>query len=323
MAVCGGNRIVLLSALAALALAPVTASASGGGGGGGGGMPSVEAPQYNPAEEYRKGVDALKAGQFREADRYFDHVLEAAPRNVDVLYVSGLAKEGRGDFKGAVRTFEKALKIEPGRIPVRRELALSLAKLGETDKAQAELDTLKKSAAACGDTCAEAADLKSAIVTVQAALAPAAPASPAAPGTAAPGAAPGAVSLLLSDPASGDHSYVQAVRLINEGRYQDALVALGRAREVFGPHPDVLTYTGYTYRKLHQYDRAESYYRQALAIAPNHRGATEYYGEMMAERGDLVGARHMLVKLEALCNFACPEADDLRRWIDKSPAPQS
>jgi tetratricopeptide (TPR) repeat protein len=250
-------------------------------------------------------------------------VLEAAPRNVDVLYVSGLAKEGRGDFKGAVRTFEKALKIEPGRIPVRRELALSLAKLGETDKAQAELDTLKKSAAACGDTCAEAADLKSAIVTVQAALAPAAPASPAAPGTAAPGAAPGAVSLLLSDPASGDHSYVQAVRLINEGRYQDALVALGRAREVFGPHPDVLTYTGYTYRKLHQYDRAESYYRQALAIAPNHRGATEYYGELMAERGDLVGARHMLVKLEALCNFACPEADDLRRWIDKSPAPQS
>ena len=33
-------------------------------------------------------------------------------------------------------------------------------------------------------------------------------------------------SLLLADAASGDRDYVQAVRLINQGRYDDALVAL-------------------------------------------------------------------------------------------------
>ena len=57
---------------------------------------------------------------------------------------------------------------------------------------------------------------------------------------------------------------------------------------------DVLTYTGYTYRKLHQYDKAEAYYRQALAIAPNHVGATEYYGELMVVRGDMAGAETKL-----------------------------
>ena len=126
-------------------------------------------------------------------------------------------------------------------------------------------------------------------------------------------------SLLLGDPAHGDHAYVEAVRLINEGRYQDALTRLREASAVFGPHPDVLTYTGYAYRKLHQYDQAESYYRQALAVAPDHVGATEYYGELMVILGDLPGARHMLSRLETLCTFGCVEVEDLRRWIESPP----
>jgi len=68
-----------------------------------------------------------------------------------------------------------------------------------------------------------------------------------------------------------------------------------------------------------QYDRAETYYREALAIAPDHRGATEYYGELMVERGDLPGARRMLARLETLCSFGCVESEDLRRWIEKGP----
>ena len=87
------------------------------------------------------------------------------------------------------------------------------------------------------------------------------------------------------------------------------------AEKALGPHPDVLTYMGYTYRKLGQLDTAESYYKQALAIAPNHIGATEYYGELKVERGDIKGARQMLAKLDSICSFGCVEAEDLRRWI--------
>jgi tetratricopeptide (TPR) repeat protein len=305
-----GARILAAASVLAL-LAPVCAWASGGGGMGGGmgGMsaPAPQQPMYDPVEEYRNGIGDLQAGKFKDAQRDFDHVLDAAPRNADALFMMGMAKSGGGDLKGAARFYEKALKVDNGQIRAMRELAITDAKLGQADKAQAQLTTLKAKAATCADACPEAADLKAAIGAVEAAMTPdtAASMKPA--------------SLLLGDPAHGDQSYVKAVRLINEGRYQDALVALREASAVFGPHPDVLTYTGYTYRKLHQYDQAEFYYKQALAIAPNHVGATEYYGELMVVRGDVDGARHMLSKLENICTFGCVEVEDLRRWIENPP----
>jgi tetratricopeptide (TPR) repeat protein len=295
-------------ASAALA-APLAAWASGGGMGGGGGfnMPSAQAPQYDPVEEYQNGVAALQAGKFRDAERNFDHVLDVAPRNADALFMMGMAKTGKGDLKGAARSYEKALKVDPKQIRAERELAITDAKMGQGDKAQAQLADLKARAATCGDACAESADLKAAIGAVESAMTPTA------------GASVKPASLIFGDPAHGDQSYVQAVRLINDGRYQDALVALREAAAVFGPHPDVLTYTGYTYRKLKQYDQAEAYYRQALAIAPNHVGATEYYGELMVVRGDIKGAKRMLAHLEDVCSFGCVEVEDLRRWIESPP----
>jgi Tfp pilus assembly protein PilF len=80
---------------------------------------------------------------------------------------------------------------------------------------------------------------------------------------------------------------------------------------------------GFANRKLGRFEIAEDYYRQALASAPQHRGATEYYGELMVERGDISGAQQMLARLEAQCSFGCAEADELRRWIDAKRAPAS
>jgi Tfp pilus assembly protein PilF len=111
------------------------------------------------------------------------------------------------------------------------------------------------------------------------------------------------------------------VGLINERRFDDALAALDTARAAFGPHPDVLTYQGYVWRQKGQLDRAELYYLQALAIAPDHRGATEYYGELKVERGDLAGAQALLVRLERICAYGCAEAEELRRWIDAGERP--
>ena len=176
--------------------------------------------------------------------------------------------------------------------------------LGDTDGAAKQLDVLKKRAATCADTCADAAELKAAVAAVEAVTkAPDKQSSIAPP------------SLLLADAQSGDRAYLDAVGLINQHHYAAAIKSLKVAESAFGPHPDVLTYIGFSYRKLGRYDTAESYYRQALAIAPDHRGATEYYGELKVERGDLAGARKMLAKLDSLCSFGCVEAEDLRRWI--------
>lgn len=302
---------LVAGAVLALVAAPQIAGASGGGGGGGGGAPSIEAPQYDPVVEYQNGIAALKGSDFKAAERDFEHVLEVAPKNADALSMMGLAKSGKGDLKGAQRYFERALKADPQQILARRELAVTLAKTGQADRAGAELATLKARADACAGACPDAADLKAAIDAVNAALTPSADATGKSP-----------ASLLLTDPAAGDRAYGTAVRLINLGRYEEAIAALKGAQAVFGPHPDVLTYIGYANRKLGRYDVAETYYRQALGVAPNHRGATEYYGELMVERGDLAGARRMLARLDTICSFGCAEAEDLRRWIDHGALPQ-
>ncbi|HEY1928508.1 MAG TPA: tetratricopeptide repeat protein [Caulobacteraceae bacterium] len=334
-------RAILATGATMLLFTPLSVAASGGGGMGGGMPsmpPSVSAPSYNPVVEYHRGVSDLRDGKFKEAERDFGNALSADPKNADTLYMLGVARAGHGDEKGAAKAYEKSLSIDPQQVPARREYAVTLAKMGQTDKAQAQLAMLQARAASCAGSCPQASELAAAVTTAQQAVAPpgapaaasaAAPAAATAPQTAAPaapsasapqtGTPPSAISLLLSDPAAGDGSYVDAVRLINLHRYHEALDALAKARAAFGPHPDVLTYTGYVWRKLGDYARAESYYREALAIAPKHVGATEYYGELMVERGDLAGARRMLARLEADCAFGCVESEDLRRWIDHGP----
>ena len=332
-------RASLAAGATILLLTPLSAAASGGGGMGGGMpmMPSVSAPTYDPAAEYQKGLAALKDGKFKDAERAFGNSLSADPKNADTLFMLGMARAGHGDEKGAVKAYDKSLSIDPQQVPARREYAVALAKLGQTDKAQAQLAMLQQKAASCAGSCPQAAELTAAVTAAQAAMTPASaasssvPAAATAPQSATPGApAPSAgtppnptppktLSLLLTDPASGDGSYVDAVRLINLHRYHDALASLAKARAAFGPHPDVLTYTGYAWRKLGDYARAEAYYREALAIAPTHVGATEYYGELMVERGDVAGARRMLARIEAVCTFGCVESEDLRRWIEHGP----
>ena len=309
-------RPFVLGVLAvATPLAAAWASGGGGGGLGGGGMPSATAPMYDAADEYRAGMAAYQAGKFKDAARSFDHATQAAPDEASGWRMLGLARSGADDTKGAARAFERALKIDPKAIDTRRDYALALNQLKMTDKASAQLATLQTRAAACNDSCPEAADLKAAISQVEAALKPDAAAPK-------PSAALAPAGELLSA-AAGDGAYVEAVSLINEHRYNDALAALDRAEAAFGPHPDILTYQGYVWRKLGRLDRAEHYYRAALAVAPGHRGASEYYGELKVIEGDIPGARALLATIERQCAFGCAEAEDLRRWIEHGGDPAS
>ncbi len=296
--------IAILAATILLGVSQVAIASGGGGGGGGMEMPSSSEPQYDPAVEYRDGVEALKAGSYAQAARNFAHVLAVTPKAANVHYLMGMAKAGGGDWKAAVKSYAKAVKFDDTMIVAHRELGVALAKTGEMDKAKAELEALKARDTACAGTCPQAADLKSAVAAVSLALG-----QPSAAVETRP-------SLLFADAKGGDSAYLAAVGLINEHRYAEAIAALKRAEAAFGAHPDVLTYLGFANRKLGQYDVAEGYYLAALHIAPNHRGATEYYGELKVERGDLAGARSMLAKLDGICGFGCAEADELRRWVD-------
>ena len=315
----GEARMRTLTAALAAALLAGTAGAAlaaGGGGGGMGSMPSMSAPSYDPSADYAHGVDALKAGQYQDAVRALQRVTRAVPSSIDAWRLLGQASSGAQDWKGARRAYERVVKLAPDDISGHAGLGLALARLKDP-KARGELDWLKAKGQACGGACADAEALKSGAASVEAAI-----------GSAS--AAPRANALASSDSqmifagaAAGDLAYSKAVGLINAHRYDEALAVLKQAQAVFGPHPDILTYQGYAWRKKGEWDRAEAYYRQALAIAPNHRGANEYYGELKVERGDMAGARKMLAKLDRVCAFGCAEAEELRLWIDRGGDPQA
>ncbi len=306
------GRIVSSTLVAILAMSNPLLAAGGGGGGGGGGFPSSSAPQYDPVAEYTKGTAALQAKDFKAAKAAFDHVLASAPRDANTNYLAGISRQGLNDWKGARKFLEKATKIDPNMTSAWRELGVTYVKLNDKPNAEATLATLQAKVTACGGICSTAAELKEAVDTVTTALS-GAPTASLAPDH----------SLVFASATAGDALYLDAVAQINERRYEDAIGTLKAAQASFGPHPDILTYLGFANRKLKRIDVAESYYLAALAVAPSHRGATEYYGELMVERGDLAGARLKLAALDTQCRFGCAEAEELRRWIAAGHSPHS
>lgn len=289
-----------------------TAWAMDRGGAAGSTPPSMSAPNFDPADEYRKGIDALKAEKYSDARASFRKVLDVSPNDAATNFLAGMADAGLNDLKSAQKHYEKAVKEDRKLIAAHQELAITYAKTGQRDKAQAELAALQKMDQDCAGTCKDSQKIKDAIAAVQAALG--------APASAMLQTSP---PLLFASAEGGDSAYLEAVGLINEGKYEKAIASLERAKASFGAHPDILTYLGFANRKLGRYDVAVSYYRQALAAAPTHKGATEYYGELMVERGNLAGAKAMLARLDALCTFGCAESDELRRWIAAKGKPAS
>ncbi|MDJ0643159.1 MAG: tetratricopeptide repeat protein [Erythrobacter sp.] len=296
----------VLSAIAACAVllgAGTTAYAAGGGGGGSSVSPSQSAPRYDPAEEYRKGVEALNQEQFDVAAKHFRRVTKVSRRDPNSHYLLGVSYMRGGDAKKARKPLEKAVKYAPDLLPAQRDLAIVYMQLERSDDANGVLAALKQKQTACGDTCQEKGSLDAIVTEVENAL------------NGAKLSRFGPADALLAKASVGDARYGEAIGFINEGKYELALISLKEAGIAFGPHPDILTYQGFANRKLSRFDRAERYYKRALDVAPDHLGALEYYGELKVERGDIAGAKSHLARLDELCTFGCYEAEELRNWI--------
>ncbi|MCA1661338.1 MAG: tetratricopeptide repeat protein [Novosphingobium sp.] len=228
----------LALALASLAAPPLLA-AGGGGGGGGTSMPSESARRYDPAAEYQKGAAAFQGGDFKAAATAFKRVTDVVPKHAPAQYLLGSSYLQLGEFKKAKKPLEMAVKHDATLVDAQRDLGIVYAKLGEAAKAEAQRGALAAMKTACAEPCAKSAQLDAAIAAVAAAIG-------GAPQALAPTRLPGA-------PAAADAAYVEAVGLINEGRYEAALAVLQGAMWDHGPHPDLLTYAGFANRKLQRY----------------------------------------------------------------------
>ena len=72
---------------------------------------------------------------------------------------------------------------------------------------------------------------------------------------------------------------------------------------------------GYGGRTQPDLVNAKKYCQAGLTKDPQHRGALEYYGELLLIKNDLAGAENMLVRLDKACFFGCEEYDDLKKII--------
>lgn len=297
-----------LAALALCALLATTGAAfaagSGGGMGGSSSSSAPSGPSINPAEEYRLGIAALQAENWSEAASHFRAVLRVAPNDTNTNYVYGFALLRNDDARAARRPLERAARDEnaPGDVWV--QLTRVYLAIDDREKANEQVDAVTARLDACGASCSEArrTELTAARTQIEQLLAAATSAAPTT-GWAPPGEG------------EGRAAYAEAVALINQERYADALDALARAREAIGPHADIFNYMGFANRKLGNYETAQSYYGQALLIDPRHLGATEYLGELYLELGRIEDARHQLAQLDRLCPYSCPEREELARWL--------
>jgi len=74
---------------------------------------------------------------------------------------------------------------------------------------------------------------------------------------------------------------------------------------------------GYSLRKKNPpaLTESEKYYQAALEIDPKHKGALEYYGELLLMKNDLSGAESLLMQLDKVCASGCEEYRDLKKSI--------
>lgn len=296
------RALIIAAAVAALVAMPAVAANGGGSGGGGG--PSASGSGVDPAKRYAQGVDLLKAGNYKQAEKAFDDVLDVAAKDANTNYMMSLAQIGQNDFNNARKYLRNAVKYDGNMALARGWLGAVEARLGDKGKAEEQKTALVDLQTKCAGACAENAQIDGAIARIDAALA-----DPNAPMTLS-----GEMTRFASWK-DGNVAYLAAYALINEGRYEDGLAALRSAGLALGPHPDVLTYQGFANRKLHKYDVAVSYYSAALKLQPDHRGANEYLGEYFVETKQMDKAKAQLATLDRICKFGCEEAEELRRWI--------
>lgn len=90
----------------------------------------------------------------------------------------------------------------------------------------------------------------------------------------------------------------EAVReLAYAGRYEDAQAVLAAMPDQRDDR--VLTYWGFTNRKLGNIEAAQIFYMDAISSNPDNLLARSYMGQGMVESGDIEGARLQLAEIEA------------------------
>lgn len=105
-----------------------------------------------------------------------------------------------------------------------------------------------------------------------------------------------------------DELFYAGYWLARTGDFKLAVHYLSQSRS---EDPRILTYLGYSLRKLGQTERAMAYYTRALAASPDYTVARAYMGEAFLEQGAREKAAEQLAEIEKRCGTHCAEHKEL------------
>jgi tetratricopeptide (TPR) repeat protein len=301
------TALAAAASLVALAAPFALAAPSGGGGMGSSGTPSQ---REDPQAAYQAGVNALNAQDYREAIRQFRTARRALPNNGVINFALGMAFNGAGETDDARESFERATRDSAAPAGARLQLGLIYIQQGDREAATAQQTALAEMITACDATCGDTRRAQLQAAHDQLGQALAAPETPAAD--------PATTGWNFPSVEEGRAAYAEAVGLINQERFAEALAALERTEAAVGPHADISNYMGFASRKLGRFDDALGYYSEALTLDPAHLGATEYLGELYIQMGDLGRAHTQLARLDDLCAYGCAQREELARWLGQA-----
>jgi len=264
----------------------------------------------DPQAAYQAGVTALNAHDYSEAIRQFRTARRALPNNGVINFALGMAYSGAGETDDARESFERATRDNTAPAATRLQLGMIYLQQGDREAAQEQQAALAQMISACDATCGDTRRAQLQTAHDQLGQAMAAPQAPAAD--------PATTGWNFPSTEEGRAAYAEAVGLINQERFADALDALARTETAVGPHADIYNYMGFASRKLGRFDDALAYYNEALTLDPTHLGATEYLGELYIQMGELGRARTQLARLDGLCAYGCAQREELARWIERA-----
>ena len=124
-----------------------------------------------------------------------------------------------------------------------------------------------------------------------------------------------AASVADTSPEPAPSWQAEAKKELKSANYEAAIKVLQTAND--SASADWNNLIGYAMRLKNPQDlmASETFYKAALKIDPAHKGALEYYGELLLMKNDLAGAEQMLARLDKICFFSCEEFRDLKQAI--------
>ena len=113
-----------------------------------------------------------------------------------------------------------------------------------------------------------------------------------------------------------DELFYAGYWLARKGDFKLALHYLNQAENKSDPR--ILTYIGYSSRKLGHTEAAMGYYAQALAVKPDYVVARAYLGEAFLQSGEPAKAAEQLALIEKQCGTTCIEYKELSSAMAKA-----